>query len=83
MRDHPMDHEVSRLANLPCGALCGLLGGAEVRARPDVAIGEPWNGDYCVRTLHAVAGPSGVPRYQLQPLTLDKPRAYLDARSAR
>jgi hypothetical protein len=30
-----------------------------------------------------VAGPSGVPRYQLQPLTLDKPRAYLDARTAR
>ena len=59
MRDHSMDHEVSLLANLPCGALCRLLGGAVVRARPDVVIGEPWNGDYCVRTLHTVAWPSG------------------------
>jgi hypothetical protein len=83
MGDHSMDHEVPLLANLPCGALCRLLGGAVVRARPDVLIGEPWNGDYCVRPHHTVAWPSGVPRDQLQPLTLDKPRAYLDARSAR
>ena len=74
MRDHWMDHEVSLLANVPCGALCRLLGGAVVRARPDVVIGEPWNGDYCVRTVHAVAWPSGGPRYQRQPLTLDEPR---------
>jgi hypothetical protein len=59
-----------------------LLGGAAVRARPDVLIGEPWNGDYCVRPRHTVAWPSGGPRDQLQPLTLDKPRACLDARSA-
>jgi hypothetical protein len=83
MRDHSMDHEVSLLANLPCGALCRLLGGAVVRARPDVLIGEHRNGDYCVRTHHTVARPSGVPRDQPQALTLDKPRAYLDARSAR
>jgi hypothetical protein len=83
MRDHSVDHEVSLLANLPPGALCRLLGGAVVRARSDVVIGEPWKGDYCVRTHHTVAWPSGVPRDQLQPLTLDKPRSYLDARSAR
>ena len=83
MRDHSMDHEVSLLVDLPCGTLCRLLRGAVVRARPDVLIGEPWNGDYCIRTHDGVAWPSGVPRDQLQPLTLDKPRAYLDARSAR
>jgi hypothetical protein len=83
MRDHSMDHEVSLLANLPRGALCRLLGGAVLRARPDLVIGEPWNGDYCVGTHHTVAWPSGVSRDQLRPLTLDKPRAYLDARSAR
>ena len=82
MRDHSMDHEVSLLADLPCGALGRLLGGAVVRARPDVLIGEPWNGEYRVRTPHgSVAG--GVPQDQRPPLTLDKPRAYLDARSAR
>jgi hypothetical protein len=83
MRDHSMDHEVSLLANLPCGALCRLLAGVVVRARSDVLIGEPWDGDYCARTHHTVAWPSGVPRDQLQPLTFDKPQAYLDARSAR
>ena len=83
MRDHSMDHEVSLLANIPCGALCRLLAGAVVRVRPDVVIGEPWNRAYCVRRHHPVAWPSGVLRDQLQPLTLDKPRAYLDARSAR
>ena len=82
MRDHLMDHELSLLANLPCAALCRSLGGAVVRARPDVVSGEAWNGDYCVGTHHTMAWPSGVPRDQLQPLTLDK-RAYLDARSAR
>lgn len=82
MRDHSMDHEVLLLANLPCGALCRLRGGAAVRACPDVVMGEPWNGDYSVRALHTVTWPSGVPRYQLQPLMLDKPLAYLDARSA-
>ena len=51
MRDHSMDHEVSLLANLPRGALCCLLGGAVVRARPNIVIGEPWNGDCCVRTI--------------------------------
>jgi hypothetical protein len=83
MLDHSMDLEVSRPADLPSGALRRLLGGAVVRARPDVLIGEPWNGDYCVGTHHTVAWRSGVPRHQLQPLTLDKPRAYLDVRSAR
>ena len=83
MRDHSMDHEVSPLANFPCGALCRLVGSVVVHARPDVVIGEPWNGDYCVRPHHTVAWPSGVPRDELQLLTLDKPRAYLDVRSAR
>ena len=81
MRDHSMDHEVSLLANLLCGALFRLIGGAGVRARPDVLIGEPWNGD-CVRTHHTVAWPSGVPRDQLQPLTLDKNRGRISMRVA-
>ena len=72
MRDYSMDHEVSLLGALPCGARWRLLGGAELRARPDVVIGKPWKGDYCVKTLHAVVWPTGVPRYQLQPLTLDQ-----------
>ena len=80
MCDHSMDHEVSLLADLPRGARCRLLG---VRAHPDVLIDEPWNGDFCIRAHHTVAWSSGVLRDQLQPLTLDKPRAHLDARSAR
>ncbi|HEX3766145.1 MAG TPA: hypothetical protein VHW23_45935 [Kofleriaceae bacterium] len=79
-----MNPDASNLANpIARGTLCRLLGGDVVRAYPDTTIGSPWDGHYRVRTDDAVAWRGGVPRDQLQPLSLDERRAYLDARSAR
>lgn len=74
---------VANLAHpIPRGTLCRLLGENVVRAYPDVVIGEAWNGDYRVQAADEVTWRGGVPRDQLQPLTDDERRAYLDGRSA-